>query len=204
MQNSVRALRTRLEELPTHRVWTNIKDNDMFLSYTPTDHMIQLHQNYPTPISVEQATGDAVDYCVGGGLCQYILEWRSELKDDPIIEVQDEIISSQENSFESSGNIKFPSAVTLSYALEFLYTQYNAENGTDYSLSKFHVDSPQAFWEHLATYLTHRNDCGYIDEAWYVVRGVMVGNEDQMRWWTENYLQEVNTGKSTIFRTEEY
>ena len=44
-----------------------------FASATAEEHMNALKSYYPYPVSADKGGDDPEDYCVGGGVCRYLL-----------------------------------------------------------------------------------------------------------------------------------
>ena len=94
-----------------------------FNSATAEEHLKALHDYYPYPVSANNNDGEPEDYCVGGGLCRYLLGEITNWEVDAVLdEVQDIIYrSNRPEDDRDMYDIRFPENTIVAEALSLIH-----------------------------------------------------------------------------------
>ena len=185
-----------------------------FTSATAEEHMKALKDYYPDARSADSLNiSDDPDgnYCVGGGVCRYLLgEITNWEIDDALWETQDVILKAFHPEDEATyHDIRFPNHETVGEALNYIsykyfgdrvYRRIEAENSSD-NEDRI-AQRIQGFFNWLASGVTHFNDIEQIGHSWDWVNTVFDQELLDMR--LEQYIAELNGSASHIYRTEDW
>jgi len=160
-----------------------------------------LHSYYPDPVSANNNNGEPEDYCVGGGLCRYLLGEITNWEVDAVLdEVQDIIYLSAYPEDRDMYTVKFPENNVVAEALSYIASKYHS--GYIEELLKqeiennpFH-DYVEGFWRWLATNLIDSNDEEDFKQAWFYCAVPFYKFDLQYATW--DYLEYLEEGNLTI------
>ena len=187
-----------------------------FTSATAEEHMKALRDYYPDARSSDAMPFDDPDgnYCVGGGLCRYLLgEITNWEVDDALFEVQDIILKSvPEEDDATYHDIRFPDQGVVGEALNYIaykngfgdriYNRIKVESET-YANGEGYIEGRvQGFFNWLASGVVHYNDIGQIGFAWDWIK--IVFDKELLDMHLEQYVAELNGSPSHIYRTEDW
>lgn len=183
-----------------------------FTSATAEEHMKALKSYYPYPVSADKGGGDPEDYCVGGGVCRYVVgEITNWEVDTTLREIKDVIFKAFHPEDEATYNdIQFPSYEVVGEALNYIAYQYGFR---DRVYKRLEVTKPwrdtegiailvQSFFTWLGSGVVHFNDLEQFGYAWDWVETVFDKERLDMR--LEQYVAEMNGSPSHIYRTEDW
>ena len=187
-----------------------------FTSATVEEHMEALKSYYPYSVSADR-TQDPEDYCVGGGLCRYILgEITNWEVDQALRDVKDIIFKEYSEEDQATYNdIRFPQQEVIAEALNYMAYKYDLKNRiygrigdeTPKGSNVWQYENKlqvrvQGFFTWLASGVTHYNDIEQFGYAWDWVETVF--NKELLDMRLEQYMAELNGSPSHIFRTEDW
>lgn len=186
-----------------------------FTSATAEEHMKALKDYYPNVRSADSIPLDDPDgnYCVGGGLCRYVLgEITNWEVDEALKNTQDSIYKyATDEEYETYSDIRFPDPTIVAEALNYISNEYfgdrvynriKAESET-YANGEGYIQSRiEGFFTWVASGVTHYNDIEQIGSAWDFVGTVFDKELLDMR--LEQYVAELNGSPSHIYRTEDW
>ena len=171
-----------------------------FNSATAEEHLKALHDYYPYPVSANNNDGEPEDYCVGGGLCRYLLGEITNWEVDAVLdEVQDIIYrSNRPEDNRDMYDIRFPENTIVAEALSYIANQYHT--GYVELLLKQEIENNPyhdyvgGFWRWLATNLIESNDEDEdFKQAWFYCAIPFYKFELQYATWDYlEYLEEHN------------
>jgi len=190
-----------------------------FTSATAEEHMKALKDYYPDARSADAVPYDEPDanYCVGGGLCRYLLgEITNWEVDDALYEIQD-IIKKSADDYEYEDDvtyhdIRFPNYEIVGEALNYIAYKFNFKDriynrikveSETYANGEGYIEGRvQGFFNWLGSGVVHYNDLGHIGFAWDWIK--IVFDKELLDMHLEQYVAELNGSPSHIFRTEDW
>ena len=176
-----------------------------FRALTVEEHMQSLKEEYSQPKSADN--DDAGEfYCVGGGLCEYMLDWQDNDRD--LIALQYDLRNMTDTG-DGEIDIRFPRNNVLAEALNYIayvyhgrYVTERLQREVDKRYKSFIDNWLQSFFEWVASGVTHMNDLGHFDWAWDWIESMF--NRQELDYKLDQFIAEMNGSPSHIFRTEEY
>ena len=177
-----------------------------FKSLTSKEHMKALKEEYPQPKSADKAEFDPDEYCVGGGLCGYILDWHDNDRD--LIALQHDIRNMTDTG-DGDIDIRFPRNNVLAEALNYIAYVYHGRYVTERLQmevdKRYHSSIEnwlQSFFEWVASGLTHMNDLEHFGWSWDWIESMF--RKEELDYKLDQFIAEMNGSPSHIFRTEDW
>ena len=181
-----------------------------FTSATAEEHMKALKSYNPYPISADKGGDDPEDYCVGGGLCRYVVgEITNWQVDQAFRDVKDIIFKAYDEEDDATYNdIQFPNHSIVGEALNYIAYQNDFK---DRIYRRISDETPvgisvevriQGFFNWLGSGVIHFNDLEQFGHSWDWVETAF--NKELLDMRLEQYMAELNGSPSHIYRTEDW